>query len=76
MEPPLLYDISQCKLERVDMSSLTLPALGWGKTPEPPYYVAMNTIRRIPKKSSSSEAETRDLHRGKPADGIRLMESG
>jgi hypothetical protein len=29
------------------MSSLTLPALGWGKTPEPPYYVAMNTIRRI-----------------------------
>ena len=28
------------------MSSSILPALGWGSTPEPPYYVAIFTSQR------------------------------
>lgn len=28
------------------MSNSTLPALGWGSTPEPPYYVAIFTSQR------------------------------
>ena len=42
-----MLNMNKCENDRgVDMSSSTLPALGWGSTPEPPYYVAIFTSQR------------------------------
>ena len=37
------------KEERVELSGSSLPALGWGETPDPPYHVAIFTFQHADK---------------------------